>query len=332
MAGVFENTQVGKREDFADYIVNVDAHNTPVLSRIKHDKAPTNTTPKWQVDAYPEPNTAGVLDGKDAANFEDLGRREELFGVVQKFWRKPKVSDFAENVSDVAGIKSEMAEQIRKAFVMIKRDGESRICGFDLEAQLDNGAVPYETRSLGRWIQNNAQAIFPVPEAFRTPTASIDAGAANSRTEETVRTMTKSIWEQTGEKKRLMVPLGSTLKARFSTFASYAPGTGAANPLPLRSWQQRDMTKVLQQVDILENDFAILELMLSNFISVDEPQHRHRRGFILDPDRMSFAYNRKPRVKPLEDQGGGPRAIVDMIGLLKVKNPLGFGKFAATAD
>ena len=39
---------------------------------------------------------------------------------------------------------------------------------------------------------------------------------------------------------------------------------------------------------------------------------------------------RKPRVKELEDRGGGPRFLVDAIWGFKVLNPLGLGKFNAT--
>lgn len=327
MAGVFETTQVGKREDLADYISNVDMHNTPVSSRVKMGKKIVNTIPYWQLDAYPEPNMAGVVDGKDAENFEKMNRRKTVHGVVQKMWRLPKVSDLAEHVSDVAGVKSEMASEVAKGFKMLKRDLESVICSFTHEAQVDNGVDAYQTRGLGRWIQNAAQAIYPVPEEFRTPAASIDATAVASVTEATIKAQMNSIYDQTGEKKRFLTPVGSTLKGRISTFAAYAP----SSTIPLREWQG-EAKKVLQQVDILENDFGILELVLSDFISRDEATHRHRRGFILDMDHIELRWNRKPRVKPLEDQGGGPRSIVDMIALLCVKNPLGLGKFAATAD
>lgn len=329
MAGVFERTQVGKREDLADYIANVDMSATPVMSRIRMGKKLTNTLPYWQVDSYPDPNMDGVVDGKDAENFEDLGNRDTLHGVAQKFWRKPRVSDMAEHVSDVAGARSEMAYQVKRGFTMLKRDMESRICAFTKEAQKDTGAVPYETRSLGRWIQSGAQSLFPVPEKYRTPAAQIDATAVDNVTEDTLNGIMRSIWNQCGEKKNFLAPMGSTLKARLSTFASYAPdGT-----VPLREWHaNQEAKKVLQQVDVIENDFGTLELVLSNFISRDEQDHQFRRGLILDLDMMELRWNRRPRVKPLEDQGGGPRAIVDAIMCLVVKNPLGFGKLAATAD
>jgi len=48
-----------------------------------------------------------------------------------------------------------------------------------------------------------------------------------------------------------------------------------------------------------------------------------RSGLFLDMDQMELCYTRLPRVRDLEDRGGGPRANMDMIAAQKCKNPLG---------
>ena len=40
---------------------------------------------------------------------------------------------------------------------------------------------------------------------------------------------------------------------------------------------------------------------------------------------------RRPRFQELEDQGGGPRGLVDAIAALVCWNPKGLGEFAATS-
>jgi hypothetical protein len=47
-------------------------------------------------------------------------------------------------------------------------------------------------------------------------------------------------------------------------------------------------------------------------------------------DLLEMAFNQTPQVSPLPDMGGGPRKLIDTIFALKVLNPLGLGKFAAT--
>lgn len=329
MAGLYEISQVGKREDLLDYIVNVDMANTPFTTMARSGKPITNSFFSWQVDAYSAPRLDGVVDGKDVENFENMSNRELLHNYVQKVWRNPFVSDFAENVSDVAGLgqKREMAEQVRKALVVIKRDIESICLANTHEMQADNGTVPYQTRSLGRFIQTAAQSIFPVPAAFRTPAAQVNTTAVGSVTETVVQGVLKSRYQQAKAKEELDFFLGPDLKQQVDTFAAYAP----AGTIPTRSWEQGPGRTVKMQVDIIDTSFALCRLHLSNFISLDEPTHSARRGFVLDMRNVWLRWNRKPRVTQLENKGGGPRAIVDAIFGLAVGNPLGHAKFAATS-
>jgi hypothetical protein len=48
---------------------------------------------------------------------------------------------------------------------------------------------------------------------------------------------------------------------------------------------------------------------------------RRGSGYILDLTKWGLAFKRKPGHKPLEDKGGGPRGIVDMIFGLRAKCP-----------
>jgi hypothetical protein len=325
MAGVFERTQVGKREDLADYITNVDTHNTPFTSRIKASKKLVRAVFDFQMEAYPQPRRGGVVDGKDAAEWELITERALAHGVAQKFWRLPKVSDFAEHVTDVAGVKSEMARQVRHALIMLKRDMEVTFCAADQECQLDNGVVPYLTRSLGKWLQSTAQALYPVAEAFRTPAAQVDATAIGSTTEATIRAVCKSLWTQTGARKTFPFLMGTDLKEKVSTF----PQVSSVSANDLRRIAT-PADKLAQMVNVLTNDFATLQLELSNWLATDTA-YSAKRGFVLDVENIELRYNRMPRVFPQDDKGGGPRSIVDAIAALAVKNPLGSAKFAATA-
>lgn len=331
MAGLIEPNQVGKREDLADIIAVVDAKSTPVMSMARKGRDAGNTLVEWQADAYEDPATDGVLDGADVSNFQNkAANRAKLQGRVQKLWRNPKVSDFSENVSNVAGVKSEMARSISKSIVELKRDIEATICS-DNDSQQQSGSDPYKTRGLGKWIQNGAQTDLPVPTAFRTPTASIDSTAMASLTETIVNNVLESIWDETGKIGSYMLPCGSKLKRAFTGFANYVPDKASNGTIRTFESGGADRKKLVNTIDVYEGDFGTVELHPSHFLANGTTDAPTRRGYVLDMSLVEVKYNRTPRFKPLEDQGGGPRGIIDAIICLCVHNPLGLGKFAATS-
>lgn len=330
MAGLTEPNQIGKREDLSDLISNVDRRATPVFSMIKKGQPLKNSLFDFQADAYNDPTLDGVVDGEDVSSFENKAEnRVRLQARVQKVRKPWKVSDFSENLSDVAGLRSEKAESILKCLVEAKRSMEAIICS-DQESQADNGTVPYKTRGLGKWISNSAQTDLPVPAAFRTPSASINTTAMGSLVESDIQNVLASIWAETGEVRRYIMPVGSTLKRKFTDFTNVTPL--AASQASVRTYNQADAKegKIYAAVDMFIGDFGELELIPSPFLFWGSG-HEARRGFILDTTRMQLRTLRMPGSKELADEGGGPRGYVDSVFALQVDNPLGFGAFAATA-
>ena len=51
MASLLEKDQIGKREDLADLIALVDAHDCPLVSGAKKGAKPGNTLMKWLADS-----------------------------------------------------------------------------------------------------------------------------------------------------------------------------------------------------------------------------------------------------------------------------------------
>lgn len=325
MAGVYENDQIGKREDLSDYIYNIDVRNTPFLSRVRKGKKLERAVFDFQMESYPQPRTGGVQDGVDASAWERIHTRKLAHGVAQKFWRLPFVSDFAENVSNVAGVRSEMARETKGALTMLKRDMEARFCASALECSVDNGDAAYATRSLGLWLDDAAQALYPVDASFRPPTAQNSTTASGSLTEAIFKTIGKSQWTQSGAVQDYELLVGAAVKGQISTFTSYAASgitdlrrvTGKAGELAL-------------MVDVIRNDFATYRTHLSPFISADTA-YGEFRWFALDMSMIEVRYNRAPRVVPQEYRGGGDKAIVDAIAGLAVYNPKAMAKGDATS-
>jgi len=328
---LLEVNQVGKREDIANYITRIDARSKPVLAMIPKGPPANNSLVQFQVDDFEEPTDNAAVDGEDVSVFDNASpNRAMLKTYVQKFRVAAMVSDFAENLSDVAGLKSgELAESIMKKLEKISRDIEAAICS-DNEHQEGTGALPYKLRGLGMWI-GGAQTVFPVPAAYATPAASLDNTPMANLTETIINNVLQSAFEQTGKVNNFDLVLGPTLKRVFSGFTRTQSAT--TNTFSsIRVYNNDASTKTITNVvDRYEGDFGNVNLHVSLFCGVlTSNAAMLRRGYLLIMDLLEWSYKRMPRVRQLEDRGGGPRFLIDAIGTLKVKNPKPLGKFYAT--
>ena len=115
MAALLEPGQIGKREDLADLIALVDAHDCPVVSSAKKGSKPGNTLMQWQCDSYDSAVTTGIVDGTDvtSSDYQNPGvNRGILSNYVQIFRRTIRVSPLSLEISNVAGLKDELANGI----------------------------------------------------------------------------------------------------------------------------------------------------------------------------------------------------------------------------
>lgn len=327
---------VGLREDLADVISVVDAKNTPISSMAKKGADLTNGAVfSWQADSYNEPSFDGVLTNADVSSFDDPAKNRALLsGRAQKFRRAIKVDDFAQNVDDVAGVgkKKEMARGVSRSLVELARDLESAFAS-DRDSRQQSGATSYRTRGLGEWIKATAQTDLPVPEAYRTPSASINNTAMASLTEANVQSVLQSIYTVTGQINTMVLVCGPELKRKFTEFTRFATGSDAAQELSIRTFTQpTEARKITAKVDTFEGDFGTISLLPSLFNAKDQNEATQlRRGYLLDPNMIEIRYGRRPRFQELEDQGGGPRGLIDAIAALVCWNPKSLGKFNATA-
>ena len=324
----------GLREDLADVISVIDQKNTPVTSRIKAGSDLTNGSVfSWQADSYNDPSFDGVLTNADVTTFDDPAKNRVLLsGRAQKFRRSIKVDDFAQNVDNVAGVgkKKEMARGVSRALIELKRDMESAFCSSN-DSQEQSGINPYKTRGLGSWISSSAQTDLPVPASFRTPSASINTTATSSLTESDVAAVLQSVYEQTGTIDTMDLVTGPNLKKRFSEFTRYSSGSNTALSTRQYTASLNDRT-VISTVDTYIGDFGTINLVPTLFNAKDAAAAvQSARGYLLNMDMLEVRYGRRPRFQELEDQGGGPRGLVDAIAALVCWNPKGLGEFAATS-
>jgi len=300
MAELLPSLQVGAREDLADLIAIADQKATPLVSAARKSTAPTNPLFSWLVDGYAAVDRSGVLSNEDATTFSNPAeQRARLYGRIQKLWRKPKVSDIAESVSDVAGlgIKREMANAVTRSLKEIARDLEATFCS-DQDSSEESGATPFRTRGLGSWISSSAQsdAGTAVPAAYRTPSTSISTATIADTTESVIQGLLQSVYEQTGKSKTFTLLCGPTLKRRFTEMTQVQFGT--TNTAAVVRTYNADLSdnKISYKVDVFSGDFGEIMLVPSLYIRTDVSAAASlRSGFLVDMDGVHIRYNRRPR-------------------------------------
>jgi len=335
MPALVERDQVGKREQLADIIANVEAEATPFTSMLPKRSKPNQTKIDWQAKAYRTRGHKGVLDSQDATNFTH-NPRKLLSARSQKIWELPAVSDFSEE-SVVAGeAKGEMAGQIADGLVVCKRTLERRNLSNEESGEDNGSSQANETRGILKWVQNAAQTHYPVPEEFRTPLASIHSGTLAAFTESVLKGLCRSAYKQRKGTGKLDGFVGVDLKQKFTDFASYQDDV--ASTTAVRQFTQSAESRALiNVVDKLVLDTGEIDLHLISFGWTDpdtgeDTNYTHRSGVLLDMEFMGMCYTRLPRVVRLPYLGGGYKAIVDAIWALMCDNPLGAVAMKISAD
>jgi hypothetical protein len=332
MALTLERTQgAGKREDLADILANVDAHDTIVSSTCKKGSKPGNTLMSHVCDSYSAAVSSGTVDGVDvgASDYQDGSANRALVqNYVQIFRRSVRVSTLAQEISNIAGVGSggELANSIAKAIIEIKRDIEKTVLSAN-DAQLDaGGSTPYLTKGLATWISTAGGAVLQVPSGFRTPAGSINSATTTALiTDVMVQNVLSSIFGETGSTKNYLMPVGRTLRRAFTDrLTGTRSVTDASNQIAatqVRTFSPQKGKTVSMSVDTFDGDFGILSLANSNFMAADTD------GFVLDSSGIELRYGSLPSVSKLPNAGGGEARMIEAIAALIVYNPLSHGKF-----
>jgi hypothetical protein len=327
MAQLYERSQIGKREDLADYISLVDAKDTPFVAMAPKGSKPGNTYLQWQADNFPATATTGTVDGTDvtSGDYQNLNSgRALLANYVQVFRRPVRVSPLSVDVSIVAGLKDELAGMVAKGITLMKRDMEATFLSAN-DGQADNGTNPYLTKAIGSWISTSGGSVPAVPSAFRTPSASIVGGSAATTTldESMVQGLLTSIWGQTGTFRDYDGIVGSSVKRAFTNLLFTTSQNASTNTASsIRTFnREADSETFLSSVDVFEGDFGRIRLHPDAFMPAAY------KGYVIPMDLCEIRYSSLPEVKDLPDYGGGPARLIEAVAGLVVKNPLAFGKF-----
>jgi len=335
------NIVSGKREALADIISMVDAKSTPFTSMAPKVAKPGNTLFRWQVDSLPTVSAeqAGIVDGTDVdpngaqiKNFVKDGAnqyRYELSNHIQIFRESTRVSPLTTDIAVVAGVRSELSNNVAKATEVLKRKMERTLCSANLPKADDGVSQGYATRGLDSWIKNDftGDAYLPVPTAFRTPTSSISSVGTAALDELVVQNILASVFEQTGRPQEFDLLGGYKLKQAFTALTYTTRQNANTNTASVIRTLNRDSEQSVYKssIDVFEGDFGSIRIHTSLFLK------NNFCGYLLNMDLVGVGYGGNiAQVKELTDNGGGPARMVEAIATCIVKNPLGLAKFDFT--
>lgn len=341
--------KLGRREEIANLISLVDAKNTPFSSMAKKGSQPQQTLFRWQVDSLPEPKTDGTVDGTDVTSndYENFVKtdakqyRNELAAYIQIFRRSTRVSKLTQSsVTNIAGVKDELANNVAKAMLMLKRDMEKTFCSSNVsqaEKTVSGTVVPYKTRGLDKWLvkaadkDTNENATI-VPDEFCLPynagdatSSSVVSGNLSDLTELTLQNLMTSQYKQTGQYRSYDCLAGPLLKRAVTNLVYTTKQVSGDDVSPVENLRVANRnaadSSYVSSIDVFEGDFGSLRIHPSLFLK------NFTVGYLIPFDLVEIRYGGNvAEVTSLPDYGGGPARLIEAVAGLCVHNPLAFGK------
>jgi hypothetical protein len=151
-----------------------------------------------------------------------------------------------------------------------------------------------------------------------------------SLAESDINDVLESVYKQGGNRANGNVYCGPKFKRAVSGF-SRITGT---NHRTYQVTESAASKKITLNVSMYEGDFGTIALIPDLFLGYGASTTqsiRDARAYYIDPELVSIPMFEAPYHTELEDAGGGPRGFFKAIYSVRVKNPIGLGKFAATS-
>ena len=312
-----QGSAISNREDLSQELTILAPEETPILSLCSKGKA-NSTFKEWTVDSLAAPSIVGVAEGSDVNTFSDkFADRARLGNYVQTFRRDYLVSNLQQAVTSVGPANIAQAEA--KAMRSLKRDCEATIASNN-DRSVENGAgTPYALRGLGDWLDSAGPS--DVPAAYRTPTDSI---LTASPSDTTFNNIIASIYTVNGEANNLTLIAGVALRKVISNFQRSSGQATSPAEAVYRINQDASSKKITHAVTLYESDFGIVNVINANPSCMPAAT----RGYVVTPKYLGFNTLIPMGSTRLENQGGGERGFVDMVGTLVCKHPGAHGKIA----
>lgn len=269
-ANTFETYDaIGIREDLADIIYNISPTETPFMSNVAKGSA-KGTFHEWQVDALDAAADNKAIEGDDASP-QAITPTTRVGNYTQIAQKTISISG-SDLSADNAGRASEMAYQMAKKGLEIKRDMETTLVGTNKGRVAGSSGTARELGSVLSWIATN--------ENVGTGGVAPTGNGTDNRTDGTQRAFTESMltdvidqtWVSGGNPNVIMC--NSTQKRAITGF------TGNAT-----KYKEVDDKKIINAVDVYVSDYGDLMVVPNRFM-------RQRDVFVLETDMWSVDFYR----------------------------------------
>jgi len=343
---IHTHDQVGVKESVSSKITNKTVVETPIIAKLRKPKGKRlkNAIHTSMLTEYQDVHHRGVRENEDAVEFHGDGRTP-LFSVWQKMERNISVTCHGEK-QEIHGAKSEVAFQMARAAVYMRKKWEMRIASNEDNEMEDGVANFYETRGIMNWIAATpwtgqtpapapgqaSQKVFPVPADCRPSPDSQYTGPLGSLTEDVLGDLLEAAYCCRDGSVDLDGFVGIKLKRKISQMSQYH--TNAAR-FYFRQVNQPTPKHLDVMLDVYSTDAGRLTMHLDNWLMVPEDGVRtefsKRSGMFIDTDAFALVME-KVQKKKLEYRGGGHRFLVWNYGALECLNPCGHVSIVTDQD
>jgi len=307
----------GKPLSWSDYLFIAKAPETPISSKLQAaaGKAIDQTTHGYKVKLKRLGAKSGRSDGEPAKQTNGKDAEEEVFARIGAWGEPFGVGDIAAQIGSTAATASKAAGanagtnasilQVVAADTLtgIKEGIEIEVLS-DQEGQADRGpGNGFKFRGLGKWINNSAQADFPVPSAVRTPTSQIYSGTLTDFNETIFVGLMQTRWSNNGTMSRLFGAFAAALQAKMDDFHSKVPTV--ANFTDQRSFNSNQTDTISKMVTFYKTTWGEAEFHPVYFMPSDQ------RGYLLDLEHVKWhPFGKGTYTEDLAPDGSGERKML----------------------
>ena len=292
------------REDVMNKIWDISRIPLPFTDMIGTGSA-KNEFKEWTTDELAQPDvTNAVIDGSDATgNNTAVGAR---VGNHHQISDKVVRVSYRADASDTIGRAKELSYQLMRRQQELRRDVDAIALENQASVADDGAAVAGKVGGLPSWIETStilgATATVGGFNGTTGLTVAFLAGTAPlPLTEEGVRDMVESVYNQGGDPTKLL-----TVPALVRKFSEYL-FTSSARVATLMSDQgkSREKAAALGSVNVFVTDFGTLDLVPNRLQQLQDTAGTDDSAivFILDPEYLSLCYLKGYRTDTLAKTG-----------------------------
>ncbi len=270
--------QIGAREDLTDMIYRISPTETPFVNSAARETA-SSTKHEWQIDVIASASTSNQAAESNNPTNTTVVPTSRIFNYTEIPQYAFQISGTAQAMN-TAGRANEMAFQLVKFGLKMKRDMEAAASGANGFAVGTASAVARVSASLESWMSSNntSMASNNGTVGFVTGTgctAPIDCTTTATVTEANVKAIIRAAWNAGGNPDTILV--GPYNKVKVSGFSGI---------LTNNIFQQAGgQAKIVAAADAYVSDFGTLKVIPSRF-------NRDRTVSILDMNYWAIAYLR----------------------------------------